>query len=300
MVKVPGLRRRQCENAVRSNTNAQPQLKLATESPPPANQISSESVSQLSSSYVSSHHLSLRSSSQVSTLHPSQSEEESTEVASDNIGDIEMGSNKSKDKSSVVQSQSSKHSSSKSSSSPSSSSMETEQSETAPPSVVSWPKNLPIPFEVKTSQKTSKQSVGNNENNSRQNKSRQLQRQSLSNAMVDQASELTHSSATTNSTFSGQFRPKEAYNWGLPSDPRALPVYLMPLAVLPLVCLVVLIMAGILIGMVIESYFWLLEYTMECRRDASIQEMIEATFLLNNMLMDLTDEILKIKRQYYT
>ena len=39
---------------------------------------------------------------------------------------------------------------------------------------------------------------------------------------------------------------------------------------------------------------------MECRRDASIQEMIEATFLLNNMLMDLTDEILKIKRQYYT
>ena len=247
MVKVLALRRRQGENAARSKSNAQP--KLDTKGPTSSNHISSESVSQLSSSYMSSYKSSLRSSSQVSTLHPSQSEEEIADGAStDNIADIELGSKKSKDKSGAVQSQS--RSSRHSPTSSSSPSMDTEQSETAPPSVVSWPKNLPIPFEVKTNQT----SVGNT---SRRKKSSRSQRQSLSNAMVDQASELTHSSATTNSTVSGRFRPSEANNnhWGLPSDPRALPVYLMPLAVLPLVCLVVLIMAGILIGIVIESYF---------------------------------------------
>lgn len=250
MVKVLALRRRQCENAnaARSKSNAQP--KLDTKGPPSANHISSESVSQLSSSYMSSYKSSLRSSSQVSTLHPSQSEEEIADGASTgNRVDIEMGSKKSKDKSGAVQSQS--QSSRHSPTSSSSPSMDTEQSETAPPSVVSWPKNLPIPFEVKTNRKSV-------ENTSRRKKSSQRsQRQSLSNAMVDQASELTHSSATTNSTVSGGFRPSEANNnhWGLPSDPRALPVYLMPLAVLPLICLVVLIMAGILIGIVIESYF---------------------------------------------
>lgn len=43
--------------------------------------------------------------------------------------------------------------------------------------------------------------------------------------------------------------------WGIPSDPRVLPLYLMPLAVMPIVCLFGGVMILVLIGVVIESYF---------------------------------------------
>ena len=128
---------------------------------------------------------------------------------------------------------------------------------TTDPSIVSWPKEYPIPFEVKA-RGVKAEIISSHVKGSRKYKTATSRsNKHLSNAVLDSVSEITRNSASTCSTKTRDENDqlKLKTNWGLPSDPRTLPVYLMPLAVLPLVCLVVLIMAGVLIGIVIESYF---------------------------------------------
>lgn len=74
----------------------------------------------------------------------------------------------------------------------------------------------------------------------------------LDNAIITQPSDLTHTSCTISPNHASRMVLEE--RWGVPSDPRKLPLYLMPLAVVPLICAVGGVMILVLIGVIIASY----------------------------------------------
>jgi hypothetical protein len=245
MVKVLTLRRRQGAGSS-SNSSARKQSQTShnkqqqsdddddddnNKESSPSNHETPESPSHLENSLRSSSQLgsSLRSSSQASTIHPSQSNEES---------DLELGNPP-------------RRSSQKSLSAPTS--VDTITSGAGPPSIVSWhassSNQQPVPIAFMPPKEKSLVGV-----DSSQHKLQGLEPEPhpLENAIVLQPSDLTHTSTSTAS----QNHARAAFEarWGIPSDPRALPLYLMPLAVLPLICLVGGIMIVVLLGVVVASY----------------------------------------------
>ena len=234
MVKVPNLRRRQ---GTASASSPPPKMQsitthkkqhgedhFETKESSSSDHVTPDTPSQLGSSLRSSSQLecSIRSSSQVSTINLSPSPPDLKQE--DYPTDVELGDHR--PASGIVSSHPSQ-------SAPSS--MHTNGTQ-SPPSVVLW-------------HASSIQGHGINVDNKRTTTNlppntflhiKESQPHPISNAMLD-ASDLTHTSTATTS-------------WGFPSDPRKLPVYLMPLAVMPLICLVGSIMILILIGVVIESY----------------------------------------------
>ena len=76
----------------------------------------------------------------------------------------------------------------------------------------------------------------------------------LSNAIISHASDLSTSECPTETHIS---KVASDTKWALPFepfDPRTWPAFLIPLAVIPFVGLVVLVMIAILVGIVIETY----------------------------------------------
>jgi hypothetical protein len=186
---------------------------------------------------------SLRSSSQVSTLNGDPTYQLQLSKSTEESADIEKG---------LQRPPSQKSSTRTSLSAPAS--MDTVKSSDKPPSIVSWHAGNHAQ-EAHTTFLRDKRDPSPNQPhpNSPQSKTSIRSSHPLDNAIIIQPSELTHTSSPTTSPMNRVHVLEE--RWGIPSDFRALPLYLMPLALMPMVCLVGGLMVLVLIGIVIESYF---------------------------------------------
>ena len=82
----------------------------------------------------------------------------------------------------------------------------------------------------------------------------QLELQPMSNALISHASDLSTSECSTNTHISRVDADNKCALSFEPFDPRTWPVFLIPLAVVPCVGLVVLVMVAILVGIIIKTY----------------------------------------------